>query len=450
MSFLEREEKNMSKHHAANQRDKFTDRWGFILACIGSAVGMANVWAFPYRAAKYGGGAFILAYLIIAVFLGAVGVSGEIAFGRWGRTGPLGTFRKALTEKGKGLKNMGIIPVIGSLAIGIGYAVVVGWVLRYLAGSLTGAVMTAETGPYFGAITGSFGSVGWHLLALVLALVAMVAGISRGIEKINKVMMPLFFALFIIIAVWVATLPGAVEGYRYLFIPRWEYLLNPETWIYALGQCFFSLSLAGSGTVVYGSYLDDGEDVVSCARRIAIFDTLAALLASLVIIPAVFAFGFDPASGPPLMFITMPAIFQNIAGGRVLAILFFVAILFAGMTSIVNLFEAPVEALQERLHLSRAKSSITVVVLAAAVGVFIESGDVVSGWMDAVSIYIIPIGALLSAVLLFWVMGTDFARQQMGIGRTKPVGKWVHYLGKYVFCIVTLAVIILGIALGGI
>lgn len=431
-------------------REQFSDRWGFILACIGSAVGMANVWAFPYRAAKYGGGAFIVAYLIIAIFLGMVGVSGEIAFGRWGRTGPLGTFRKALTEKGKGLRDIGIIPVLGSLAIGIGYAVIIGWVLRYLVGAASGSVMAADTGAYFGAITGDFGSVGWHLLGLVLALFVMVAGVSGGIEKINKVMMPLFFLLFLIMAIRVAFLPGASEGYKYLFIPRWEYLLKPETWIYALGQCFFSLSLAGSGTVVYGSYLDDGEDAVTCARRIAIFDTLAALLASMVVIPAVFAFGLDPSSGPPLMFITMPAIFQSIAGGRIIALIFFVAILFAGLTSIVNLFETPIEALQQRLKMSRTKASVLVVAVAALVGVFIENGDVVGTWMDAVSIYIIPIGALISAVLLFWVMGTDFARQQMGLGREKPVGMWVHYLGKYVFCIVTVAVIILGIVKGGI
>ena len=440
----------MAENNTVANRDQFTDRWGFILACIGSAVGMANVWAFPYRAAKYGGGAFIVAYLIIAIFLGMVGVAGEIAFGRWGRTGPLGTFRKALTERGKGLRDIGIIPIVGSLAIGIGYAVIIGWVLRYMVGAATGSVMAADTGAYFGANTGNFGSVGWHMLGLVLALVVMVAGVSGGIEKINKVMMPLFFVLFFIMAIRVAFLPGAVEGYKYLFIPRWEYLLNPDTWIYALGQCFFSLSLAGSGTVVYGSYLDEGEDVVTCARRIAIFDTLAALLASMVVIPAVFAFGLDPSSGPPLMFITMPAIFQSIAGGRIISLIFFVAILFAGLTSIVNLFETPIEALQQRLGMSRRNASLLIVGVAALVGVFIENGNVVGTWMDAVSIYIIPIGALISAVLLFWVMGTDFARQQMGLGREKPVGMWAHYLGKYVFCFVTIAVIILGIIRGGI
>lgn len=431
-------------------RDQWSDRLGFILACVGSAVGMANVWAFPYRAAKYGGGAFIVAYFVICIFLGLVGVSGEICFGRWGGTGPLGTIRKALTERKKPLKNIGIIPVLGSLAIGIGYAVVVGWVIRYLAGAITGTMMTGDTGAYFGAIVGNFGSVSWHMIGLVITLFIMIAGVSKGIEKVNKVMMPLFFLLFFIMAIYVAFLPGSLEGYKYLLIPQWEYLSKPVTWIYALGQCFFSLSLAGSGTVVYGSYLSKKEDAVACSVRISIFDTIAALLASMVVIPAVFAFGFDPASGPPLMFITMPAIFQNLAGGQFIAIIFFVAILFAGLTSIVNLFETPIEALQERFKLSRKNASFIVVGFAALVGIFIENGDVVSTWMDVVSIYIIPVGALISAVVLFWIMGTKFAKEQLSLGREKPVGKWVDYLGKYVFCIVTFLVIILGIVYGGI
>ncbi len=442
-----------SKQPAAapeGQREQFSNRWGFILACIGSAVGMANVWAFPYRAAKYGGGSFILVYLIIALFLGFTGVAAEIAFGRWGRTGPLGTFRKALTQRNKPAKDIGIIPVLGSLAIGIGYAVIIGWVLRYLVGSVSGALIRTDTGEYFGQIVGSFGSLGWHMLGLGIALLVMIAGVTAGIEKINKVMMPLFFIMFALMAVRVTSIPGAREGYEYLFLPKWEYILKPETWVYALGQCFFSLSLAGSGTVVYGSYLDDHEDVLTCARNIAVFDTLAALLASMVVIPAVFAFGFDPASGPPLMFITMPAIFQSMGGGAIFSIVFFVAILFAGLTSIVNLFETPVEALQQRFHFSRVKASVIVVAVAALVGVFLENGDVVGSWMDAVSIYVIPVGALISAILFFWFMGPKFVKEQIQLGRDKPVFPWVVPIGRYVFCGVTIVVLILGIFFGGI
>lgn len=435
-----------------DQRAQFSNRWGFILACIGSAVGMANVWMFPYRVGKYGGAAFLIPYIICACVLGFSGVIGEMAFGRAMGTGPLGTFRKALESKGvKHGKDIGIIPVLGSLAIGIGYAVVVGWVLRFLWGAISGSMFTAtDTAAYFGEIAGPFGSIGWHMLGLACAFLLLSLGVSNGIEKVNKFMMPAFFALFIILAIRVATLPGAIEGYKYLTIPDWKFLADPNTWIYALGQCFFSLSLAGSGTVVYGSYLSKKESVIGCARNVAIFDTLAACLSALVVIPAVFAYGFDPQAGPPLLFITIPAIFQQMPMGRVFAIFFFVAILFAAITSLINLFETPVEALQQRFKMSRNKAILCVAAVAGAVGLFIENGDVVGTWMDVVSIYVIPLGALISAILFYWVMGPKFAREQIQLGREKPVGKWLEPMGRYVFCIVTVLVYLMGIFLGGI
>jgi NSS family neurotransmitter:Na+ symporter len=434
-------------------RDSFSNRYGFIIACIGSAVGMANVWAFPYRTARYGGAAFLIPYFICVIILGATGVVEETAFGRWGGAGPLGTFRKALTAKNKPLKEIGIIPVIAAFGIGTGYAIIMGWVLRYLWGSISGAMINAEnTGAYFGQIVGNFGSVGWHLAALGITFIMMIGGIAKSIEKICKIMMPVFYLLFIYMAIRVAMLPGVVEGYKYLFIPQWAYLSDVRTWIFALGQAFFSLSLAGNGTLVYGSYLSKKEDVLTCSAHIAIFDTLAALLASIVIIPAVFALvGADSiGAGPPLMFITLPAIFQQMAGGRIFAIVFFVAIFFAAATSIVNLFETPIEMLQERFKLSRMKSAFIILFLAAVGGVFLESADVIGVWMDVMSIYICPLGALVAAFIFFWIMGKDFAAEQIQLGREKKIGKWIVPLGKYGFCAIALAVFILGIAFGGI
>ncbi|MEG0943691.1 MAG: sodium-dependent transporter [Angelakisella sp.] len=433
-------------------RAQFTDRWGFILACIGSAVGMANVWMFPYRVGKYGGAAFLIPYFICVIVLGFSGVIGEMAFGRAMRTGPLGAFRKALESKGiKHGRDIGIIPVLGSLAIGIGYAVVVGWVLRFLWGSISGSMFTAaDTGSYFGAIAGPFGSIGWHMLGLAMGFLLLSLGVTNGIEKVNKIMMPAFFVLFLILAVRVATIPGAMEGYKFLMVPKWEYLLNPETWIYALGQCFFSLSLAGSGTVVYGSYLKKEENVINCSKNVGIFDTLAACLATLVVIPAVFAYGFDPQAGPPLMFITIPEIFRQMPMGRLFAVFFFVAVLFAAITSLINLFETPVEALQQRFKFSRNKAIGCVAIVAAGVGIFIENGDMVGTWMDVVSIYVIPLGALISAIIFFWILGPKFAREQIQMGREKPIGKWLEPMTKYAFCIITVAVYILGIFKGGI
>jgi NSS family neurotransmitter:Na+ symporter len=414
---------------------------------------MANVWAFPYRTARYGGAAFLIPYFICVIILGATGVVEEISFGRWGGAGPLGTFRKALTVKNKPLKEIGIIPVIAAFGIGTGYAIIMGWVLRYLWGSISGAMIHAEnTGAYFGQIVGNFGSIGWHLLALGITFIMMIGGIAKSIEKICKIMMPVFYLLFIYMAIRVAMLPGVVEGYKYLFIPQWSYISDVRTWIFALGQAFFSLSLAGNGTLVYGSYLSKKEDVLTCSAHIAIFDTLAALLASIVIIPAVFALvGADSiGAGPPLMFITLPAIFQQMGGGQIFAIVFFVAIFFAAATSIVNLFETPIEMLQERFKLSRLKSAFIILFLAAVGGVFLENADVIGVWMDVMSIYICPLGAFVAAFIFFWVMGKDFAAEQIQLGREKKIGKWIVPLGKYGFCSIALIVFILGIAFGGI
>ena len=437
-------------------RDEFRTRLGFIVACIGSAVGMGNIWMFPYRTGKFGGAAFLIPYFIFVILLGFSGVIGEMAFGRSMKTGPLGAFSNAMGmrfgEKGKKWgKAIGMIPVIGSLGIAIGYSVVVGWFLKYLSSAVTGSLTKIEDmGAYFGGLAVDFGSVGWQMLGLALTFLVMALGVTKGIEKMNKVMMPVFFLFFIILLIRVATLPGAAEGYRYMFVPEWEQLGDIKTWVYALGQAFFSLSLAGSGTIVYGSYLKKDVDVVSCAKNVAFFDTCAALLAGVVVIPAVFAFGLDVASGPPLMFISLPAVFQQMPFGEVFAVIFFVAVLFAALTSLMNLFETPIEAWQQQFKLSRKAAVGIVAAVSAGVGVFIESGDSVGAWMDAVSIYIIPLGALLAGIIFYWVCPKGFAREQVETGAKKPLGKWFEPVTKYVFVGITLVVYVLGIFFGGI
>lgn len=438
------------------QREEFRTRLGFIVACIGSAVGMGNIWMFPYRTGKFGGAAFLIPYFIFVILLGFSGVIGEMAFGRSVKAGPLGAFAFAMEmrfgEKSrKWGKLIGMIPVIGSLGIAIGYSVVVGWFLKYLFAALTGQLTKIEDmGSYFGSLAISFGSIGWQMLGLGLTFLIMILGVTKGIEKMNKLMMPVFFIFFIILLVRVATLPGALDGYRYLLVPNWEQLGNIKTWVYALGQAFFSLSLAGSGTIVYGSYLKKDIDVVGCAKNVAFFDTCAALLAGMVVIPAVFAFQLDVASGPPLMFITLPAVFQQMPFGGLFAIIFFVAVLFAAITSLMNLFETPIEALQQQFSLSRGWAVGIIAVISAAVGIFIESGDAVGAWMDAVSIYIIPLGALLAGIMFFWVCPKGYARKQVELGASKSLGKWFEPVTKYVFVGITLIVYVLGIFFGGI
>lgn len=446
----------MKKITKESARGEFRTNVGFIIACIGSAVGMANIWMFPYRTGKFGGAAFLIPYFLFVLLLGFSGVIGEMAFGRSMKTGPLGAFGKAMGMRfgKKGEKYgriIGMIPVIGSLGIAIGYSVVVGWVLRYLFGSISGTLMhTEDIGGFFGALTGDFGSISWHLAGLIITFFIMAMGISKGIEKVNKVMMPVFFVFFVILMFRVMFLPGALEGYRYLFVPDWDKLANVNTWVYALGQAFFSLSLAGSGTVVYGSYLRKDVDIVKSARSVAFFDTLAALLAGMVVIPAVFAFGMDVASGPPLMFITLPAVFKQMPLGRLFMVIFFAAVFFAAVTSLMNLFETPIEAVQEQFGLSRKAAVAIVAVISAAVSVFIENGGAVSTWMDVISIYVIPLGALLAGIMFFWVCPKGFAREQAELGSGRKLGRWFEPLTKYVFVGITLIVYVLGIFFGGI
>ena len=438
------------------ERDSFRTRTGFIIACIGSAVGMGNIWLFPARVSSLGGAAFLIPYFICVIVIGFTGVIGEMAFGRAMGAGPMGAFGKATEMRGKGKKlgeGLALIPVLTSFALAIGYSVVVGWILKYLVGSLSGELFQAssvdEFGGMFNAVAGSFGNVGWHIVALVLTFVIMTYGIASGIEKANKVMMPLFFAMFVGMAIYISTLPGASAGYYYLTHPDWSYLLNGKTWVYALGQAFFSLSLAGSGTLVYGSYLKKDVDVPTSARTVAFWDTMAALVAALTIIPAMATAGQELTSGGPgLMFIFLPNVFAQMPGGNLVIIIFFLAVTFAGLTSLVNLFETPVEAVQTKFGLSRKKSVAIVAVIGSSIAICIEG--IVSGWMDIFSIYFCPIGAAIAGILFFWVCGKDFVRVQVDMGARKKLGNWFEFASKYVFCGLTIAVLVFGTLLGGI
>ncbi|WP_125154794.1 sodium-dependent transporter [Clostridium rectalis] len=445
---------NNSENDCANldNRDTFNSKTGFILACIGSAVGMGSIWMFPYRVGQFGGAAFLIPYFIFIIVIGFTGVIGEMSFGRAMQTGPLGAFKKAMGMRGKKHGDIiGLIPIIGSLGTAIGYSVVVGWIFRFTIGSITGSMINApDSSAYFAAISGKYGSLSWHIISLILTFVIMIAGVSKGIEKVNKFMMPAFFILFLILAIRVATLPGAIEGYKYLLIPKWEFLANPKTWVFALGQAFFSLSLAGSGTVVYGSYLKKTEDIVDSAKYVAIFGTLSAILAGLVIIPSVFAFKMDPAAGPPLMFIIMPSVFKQMPAGNLFSIIFFIAVLFAGVTSLMNLFEASIETLQERFKFSRKAAVLVIAIIGLFSGIILEDSNKLAIWMDIMSIYVIPLGAILAAVMFFWVCGSEFARSEVELGCQKKLGSWFEPMTKYVFCGLSIIVYILGIFYGGI
>ena len=446
----------MGKNETLETRDGFNSKLGFVLACIGSAVGMGNIWLFPYRMATYGG-SFLLVCLIFDILIGLSGVIGEMSFGRAARSGPIGAFGTAMASRGETKRRageiIGAIPMLGALMLAIGYSVVVGWIFKYTFGSFTGSVLApmepGEFGAAFGQMASAFGNNLWLIIALAVNFAIMNLGIAAGIEKANKVMIPLFYIMFIGLAVYVAFQPGASAGYQWMFTIRPEAFKDPMMYVYALGQSFFSLSLAGNGTIIYGSYLSDKEDTVSSAVTVAVFDTCAAMLAALVIIPAMATTGaILSESGPGLMFISLPYLFKSMPGGQIVMIVFFVAVLFAGLTSLVNLFEAPIAALQDHMHLSRLKAVAIVGGIGVVVAVCIQG--IVSPWMDFVSIYVCPLGAALAGIMFAWVWGRQAVEDAVSVGRKTRIGEWYYPLYKYLFCVLTAAVFILGAVNGGI
>ncbi len=439
------------------KRDGFKSRTGFVIACIGSAVGMGNIWRFPYMVSDWGGMTFLIPYVLFVILIGATGLIEEMALGRAAKGGPIKAFGKC-TEVRTGNKRIGeaigALPVIGSLALAIGYTVVVGWIFKYTYLAITGQLSDMghdmdAIGGMFGSTATSYGNNLWLVIAVIVTAAIMAFGIAGGIERANKFMMPILFILFLGLGIYIFTLPGASDGYKYIFTINPKGLLNPRLWIYAFGQAFFSLSIAGNGTVIYGSYLNDSENVVSSARNVAVFDTVAALLAAFVIIPGMAIGGAELSSGGPgLMFIYLVNVFNGMPGGKIVGIIFYICVLFAGMSSLVNLYEAPIATLEERLKFKRPVAVLSIAVVGCAVALVIQG--IVSGWMDAVSIYICPLGAMLAAIMFFWVAGKDFAISEVNKGNNKPIGKWFMPLGKYVLVPLAFIALVAGAMLGGI
>ena len=428
----------------------FSTRWGFILASVGSAVGMANVWGFPNKMGNNGGSAFLLIYLLFVIIFSYVALPAEFAMGRRAATGTLGAYKSAWATRGKTAEKVGSavgwLPLAGSMCIAIGYAIIVSYVLKALVDSLVGTLMTADTASWFASFSAKpYSVIPYHVIVVVGTLLTLLLG-AHSIEKTNRVMMPVFFLIFLVLAVRVLFLPDAASGYRFMFIPDWQKLKDPMIWIWAMGQAFFSLSVTGSGMIVYGAYLSKKEDVVGVAQNTALFDTIAAVVASLVIIPACFSYGLDVGAGPSLLFVTLPTILQDIPLGRLFAVILYVAMIFAGVSSLQNMFEAVAESLQYRFpKLKRAVVLVLLCVICLGFGIGMETIDKWGPWMDLVSIYIIPIGATLGAVSWFYVMKKDELLAAVNTGSKKQRGAFWYSVGRYVY--VPLAIILCGVAL---
>ena len=436
----------MKKEHTKH----FASRWGFILASVGSAVGMANVWGFPNKMGSNGGGAFLLIYLLFVVIFSFVGLPAEFAMGRRSGTGTLGSYENAWATRGKTMGKvgglLGWLPLAGSMCIAIGYAVIVTYVLKALVDSVLGTLMHTDTAAWFASFSAEpYSVIPFHIVVVVGTLLTLFLG-AKSIERTNKVMMPLFFIIFLVLAVRVAFLAGSGEGYRFMFAPRWEMLADPMIWIWAMGQAFFSLSVTGSGMIVYGAYLSKEEDVVGVAQHTALFDTIAAVVAALVIIPACFAYNLDVGAGPSLLFVTLPTILQDIPMGQLFAIILYVAMIFAGVSSLQNMFEAVAESLLHKFpKLNRTAALVILCVICLGFGIGMETTDKWGPWMDLVSIYIIPIGATLGAVSWFYVMKKDELLSAINTGCKRERGTFWYSVGRYIY--VPLAIILCCVAL---
>ena len=356
------------------QRDSFSGKLGFVFAAAGSAVGLGNLWRFPYLAAKYGGGIFILVYLVLALTLGFTLMLTEIAIGRKTGTSAVAAFQKL--DKRFGF--VGYLACIVPFIITPYYCVIGGWVIKYLAAFVTGQVSTAATDNYFTSfIAAPIEPIIWFLIFALLTAVVVIIGVQKGIEKASTIMMPILVVLIVGICIFCVTRPGALEGVKYYLLPDFS-AFSPTTVLAAMGQLFYSMSLAMGIMITYGSYMKKDTDLRGSVRQIEIFDTAIAILAGLMIVPSVFVFsgGSEEAlgKGPSLMFITLPKVFESMRLGGLIGAAFFILVLFAALTSAISLLETNVSIVCDKLHWNRKKGTIIVSIYVIIMGCIISLG----------------------------------------------------------------------------
>jgi len=366
--------------------------------------------------------------------------------GRGQGKGPISSFEAIFREKKlAGGKWLGLFPVLMTLAVTIFYMVVVGWIIHYFVISFQGfAGMNLAT--YFAGFAGSSSAIFWHVLAVIATTAVVYMGVKKGLEPLNNLMMPGLLLIMVVLAIRAVTLPGAVEGIRFMFAPNFGALADPFTWFNALAQALFSLSLLGCTLVIYGSYLPKGTDIPQAAAYTAIFDTAAALLAAFIVFPAAFAFGVAPNAGIPLLFVTLPGLFAQMPAGQLFGMLFFLLVIFAATTSAISLFESAVEPMMDAFKWARKKATLITgaLVLLAGLPLTINMGHF-SLWMRVTSGILMPIGTLVTMIVLFWVFGAARARKEVNEGAAVKMGPWWEFFGKYVAVGGTFFILVAGI-----
>lgn len=454
------QENNLDPFGRDNERSSFSGKLGYVLAVAGSAVGLGNIWRFPYLAAKYGGGIFLLVYLILMLTFGYVLIVSETTLGRLTRKSPVGAFNafgKSLPFKIGGWINA-VIPML----IIPYYSVIGGWVFKYLFEYLRGSTDALAEDSYFtGFITAGASVEVWFLIFTLVVLLIIVAGVEHGIEKVSKMMMPVLVILAIIVSIYSVTRPGALEGVKYFLIPNFDNF-SWMTIVAAMGQMFYSLSIAMGILYTYGSYMKKDVDIEQSTSQIEVFDTAIAFLAGLMIIPAVFSFfNGDPEklkAGPSLMFITLPKVFASMGMGRIIGVAFFLLVLLAALTSAISLAESCVSTIEDQLGWKRNIASVVIGIVIVILGSFSALGF---GMLDFVQILgmsildffdfltnslMMPIAALSTCILIVYVVGVDKIVEEVETSsKFKRKGIYKFFI-KYLAPICILVILVSSIA----
>ena len=436
-----------------NKKSSFSGRLGYVMAVAGSAVGLGNIWRFPYLAAKYGGGTFLLTYIILALTVGFALLVSETALGRKTGNNPINAYKMLGAKK---LKIGGWLNSIIPMLIVPYYCVVGGWVCKYLFEYLRGSSHLLTQDTYFSSfISSSLSPAFWLIVFAVLTFIVVIKGVEKGIEKVSKVLMPILVIMAIFISVYGLMTPGAIEGLKYYIIPDFSNF-SIMTVIAAVGQMFYSLSIGMGILFTYGSYMKKEVNMEKAISQVEIMDTLIAFLAGVMIIPAVFAFSGKESlnAGASLMFITMPKVFDSLQLGGFIGLVFFLLVLFAALTSAISLMECSVATLMEQLHISRKKASFVMIGEILLLGIPISLGYGVLGWIQPLGMTLLdffdfvtnscmmPVAALSTVLLIIFVTKISTVSDEVKISSAFKREKIYNFVMKYI-CVPTLIVILL-------
>ena len=443
-----------------SKRGTFSNKMGYVLSVAGSAVGLGNIWRFPYLAAKYGGGTFLLVYLILMITFGYVLIISETTLGRMTKKSPVGAFQSF--GKSNSYKFGGWINAIVPMLIAPYYCVIGGWVLKYLISYIFGNPTAIANDNYFTSfITNGVSVEIYFIIFAILTAAIVIFGVKKGIERVSKISMPLLLILAVFVTIYSITRPGALEGVKYFLIPDLS-KLSIMTFVAAMGQLFYSLSLAMGILYTYGSYLNKDIDIDKSTSQIELFDTGVAILAGLMIIPAVFAFSNGQPdtlnAGPSLMFITIPKIFDSMGFGNIIGFIFFLLVFVAAITSSISLAETCASTFEDQFKMSRKKSTIIIAIIIIALGTLSALGFsslsfikiIGMGFLDffdfLTNSIMMPIAALSTLILILRKVGLDNISKEVEISSKFKRKKLYYFFMKYLAAICLIIILISSIA----